>query len=89
LLRPLQGMYTYLCVHGGFDIEPVLQSVSTNLKAGFGGFEGRYLKADDSLTVKTESSLPVIGVARIAPTDAIRVIKSSEYDCFAESSQQA
>jgi len=89
LLRPLQGMYTYLCVHGGFDIEPVLQSVSTNLKAGFGGFKGRYLKADDSLTVKTESNLPVIGVARLAPTDVIRVIKSSEYDCFSESSKQA
>lgn len=89
LLRPLQGMYTYLCVHGGFDIEPVLQSVSTNLKAGFGGFEGRYLKADDSLTVKSESSLPVIGVARLAPTEVIRVIKSSEYDCFTESSKQA
>ena len=89
LLRPLQGMYTYLCVHGGFDIEPVLQSVSTNLKAGFGGFEGRYLKADDSLMVKTESNLPVIGVARLAPTDVIRVIKSSEYDRFTASSQQA
>ncbi|SJN39648.1 Allophanate hydrolase 2 subunit 2 [Psychrobacter sp. JB385] len=89
LARPLQGMYTYLCVHGGFDIEPVLQSTSTNTKAGFGGFEGRYLKADDTLNVRTTSSLPVIGVARLAPTQMIRVIKSSEYECFTAASQEA
>lgn len=88
LLRPLQGMYSYLCVHGGFDIEPVLCSASTNLKAGFGGFEGRYLKADDSLKVRTHSSLPVIGVARLMPTHTIRVIKSSEYECFTPSSRE-
>lgn len=89
LLRPLQGMYTYLCVHGGFDIEPVLQSVSTNLKAGFGGFEGRYFRTDDTLKIRTTSSLPVIGVARLAPTHTIRVIKSSEYERFTPASQQA
>lgn len=89
LVRPLQGMYTYLCVHGGFDIEPVLQSTSTNTKAGFGGFKGRCLEANDTLSVKTASSLPVIGVTRIAPTQVIRVIKSSEYECFTSDSQKA
>lgn len=89
LVRPLQGMYTYLCVHGGFNIEPVLQSTSTNTKAGFGGFEGRYLKAGDMINVKKASSLPVIGVARLAPTKTIRVIKSSEYECFTAASQEA
>jgi len=89
LLRPLQGMYTYLCVHGGFDIEPVLQSASTNLKAGFGGFEGRYLRADDTLTIRIAASLPVIGVARLVPTHIIRVIKSSEYERFTPSSKDA
>ena len=89
LVRPLQGMYTYLCVHGGFDIKPVLESTSTNTKAGFGGFEGRYLKTGDSINVKKASSLPVIGVARFAPTQTIRVIKSSEYECFTAASQEA
>ena len=89
LVRPLQGMYTYLCVHGGFDIEPVLESTSTNTKAGFGGFEGRYLKADDTLNVKVASHLPVIGVTRLTPTQMIRVIKSSEYECFTAASQEA
>ncbi len=89
LMRPLQGMYTYLCIHGGFDIEPVLQSTSTNLKAGFGGLEGRYLKADDTLKVRAASSLPVIGVARLAPTQTIRVIKNSEYEYFTSDSKAA
>ncbi|WLP93407.1 biotin-dependent carboxyltransferase family protein [Psychrobacter sp. M13] len=89
LIRPLQGMYTYLCVHGGFDIEPVLQSTSTNLKAGFGGFEGRYLKADDTLKVRAASNLPVIGVARLVPTQTIRVIKNSEYEYFTSDSKAA
>lgn len=89
LVRPLQGMYTYLCIHGGFDIEPVLKSTSTNTKAEFGGFEGRHLKADDALNVRVASSLPIIGVARLAPTQTIRVIKSSEYDCFTAASQKA
>lgn len=89
LVRPLQGMYTYLCLHGGFDIEPVLQSTSTNTKAGFGGFEGRYLKTGDTINVKKASSLPIIGVARLAPTQTIRVIKSSEYECFTAASKEA
>ncbi len=89
LLRPLQGMYGYLCVHGGFAIEPILQSASTNLKAGFGGFAGRYLQADDILKVKNASNLAVIGVARLAPTNTIRVVKNSEYDHFTLASKQA
>lgn len=87
LLRPLQGMYSYLCVHGGFDIQPVLHSSSTNLKAEFGGFEGRYLKADDALKVRITASLPIIGVARLEPTHRIRVIKSSEYEYFTSDSK--
>ncbi|WP_394213340.1 biotin-dependent carboxyltransferase family protein [Psychrobacter piscatorii] len=89
LLRSIEGMYAYLCVHGGFDIESILQSGSTNLKAGFGGFNGRYLQVDDRLKVKAPSSLPIIGVAPLAPTNTIRVIKSSEYDCFTPSAQTA
>ncbi len=89
LLRPLQGMYSYLCVHGGFDIEPVLQSTSTNLKAAFGGYKGRNLQADDILKVRSITSLPVIGVARLTPTEHIRVIKSSEYAYFNEEAKAA
>ena len=89
LVRPLQGMYSYLCVHGGLDIQSILSSASTNLKAGFGGVEGRYLQADDTLNIKVATHLTVIGVARLTPSPIIRVIKSSEYEHFTASSKAA
>lgn len=45
------GMRCYLAVAGGFDVPLVMGSASTNLKLGFGGFEGRRLKANDMLNV--------------------------------------
>lgn len=42
---------TYLCVAGGIDVAPVMGSRSTDLKAGFGGHEGRALRDGDRLPV--------------------------------------
>ncbi|OCX51651.1 urea amidolyase [Mucilaginibacter sp. PPCGB 2223] len=44
-----QGCRTYLSVAGGWDVPEVLGSRSTFLAAGFGGFEGRKLAANDVL----------------------------------------
>lgn len=41
------GLRGYLAVAGGFDIAPVMGSMSTNLKCKTGGFEGRKLMAGD------------------------------------------
>lgn len=43
------GSRTYMSVAGGWDVPDVLGSKSTFLTAGFGGFKGRALKADDIL----------------------------------------
>lgn len=43
------GMYTYVAIHGGVDLEPWLQSRSTHLKAGAGGYRGRRLFNEDVL----------------------------------------
>ena len=43
------GTWTYLAFAGGLDVAPVLGSRSTDLKAGFGGHEGRTLAAGDRL----------------------------------------
>ncbi len=43
------GSYTYLAIAGGFDVPVVLGSKSTYVTAGFGGLEGRTLKAGDLL----------------------------------------
>ena len=44
-----QGVWSYLCVAGGFDVPVVMGSRSTCLRAGFGGLAGRALKAGDLL----------------------------------------
>src|SRR6267154_4638434 len=43
------GAVLYVAVEGGFDIQPVLGSVSTYIRGGFGGWQGRALGAGDRL----------------------------------------
>lgn len=43
------GVRSWLAVAGGIDVPPVLGSRSTDLKAGFGGLEGRPLRKGDRL----------------------------------------
>ncbi len=45
------GVRSWLAVAGGIDVSPVLGSRSTDLKAGFGGHEGRALKKGDRLPI--------------------------------------
>jgi biotin-dependent carboxylase-like uncharacterized protein len=45
--EPGRGVRAYLAVHGGYDIEPVMESESTYLRGGFGGFHGRALAKGD------------------------------------------
>ena len=53
-----RGMRAYLTVAGGIDVPVRLESRSTSLAAGFGGFEGRPLRDGDVLSVR-----PTIGRA--------------------------
>jgi antagonist of KipI len=54
-----EGARTYVAVRGGIDVPKVLDSRSTYLTAGWGGFAGRALRADDVLPVA-----PANGIAR-------------------------
>lgn len=47
-----EGGRCYLALHGGFELQPWLQSNSTNLKAKAGGFSGRKLEKLDRLFQK-------------------------------------
>ncbi|WP_067726100.1 5-oxoprolinase subunit C family protein [Oceanobacillus damuensis] len=47
--QPQSGSYTYIAVAGGIKTSSVMGSKSTYVKAGIGGFEGRYLQNDDRL----------------------------------------
>ncbi|WNQ14064.1 biotin-dependent carboxyltransferase family protein [Paenibacillus aurantius] len=52
-----EGCRCYLAVSGGFNVPPRMNSCSTYLRAGLGGFEGRALQADDRLLLKPATSL--------------------------------
>lgn len=51
--RQLEGCRAYIAVSGGLDIEPIMNSKSTYLRAGIGGVEGRALAKNDILKVKS------------------------------------
>ncbi|HTX59207.1 MAG TPA: biotin-dependent carboxyltransferase family protein [Verrucomicrobiae bacterium] len=52
LRAPVAGARAYLGVSGGFDVPLVLGSRSTDCSGGFGGLEGRALRAGDALRVR-------------------------------------
>jgi antagonist of KipI len=59
------GSRAYLAVSGGFAVDKVLGSASTDLRGGFGGLEGRALVAGDVL-VTTRTAIPNVAKAAIA-----------------------
>lgn len=93
----VKGCRTYISVLGGFDVPEVLGSYATYLKAGFGGYRGRALKANDELqfkkiytnigdTFKWSVDLklyPDLG------DQEIRVMKGPEFDLFENNSTSA
>jgi len=60
--EPGSGCRAYLAVPGGIDVPVILDSRSTCLPAGFGGLEGRALRAGDRVAVRSAS------VGRAAPS---------------------
>ena len=96
--RAKEGIRSYLAVHGGFSVDRVMQSASTYLRAGIGGYKGRALKKGDVLPLKKPISIdewdkPIKWSAkRFSHSQdnvqkTIRVIKGLQYDAFTESSQ--
>ncbi|RQO52892.1 allophanate hydrolase [Variovorax sp. KBW07] len=51
--RKKAGLRSWLAVAGGIDVPPILGSRSTDLKASFGGHEGRALRKGDRLALGT------------------------------------
>jgi len=92
--RGKEGLRSWLAVAGGIDVREVLGSRSTDLKAGFGGHEGRALRKGDVLPLG-EPALDAERLARRpfgvhAPeggmdddgTIALRVLPGPEYEQF-------
>lgn len=90
------GCRSYLSVYGGWKTEAVLNSYSTYLPAGWGGYQGRPLKKGDHLLVnKTTSrnflkerwSLSPNTIPSYSTQPAVRVITGAEWDLFTNNSQ--
>ncbi|MDR0396938.1 MAG: biotin-dependent carboxyltransferase family protein [Oscillospiraceae bacterium] len=56
------GCRAYLAVAGGFGVPRVMGSRSTHLKCGFGGFDGRKLRAGDIIPIQSVGSGVKAGV---------------------------
>jgi len=86
-----EGVRNYLAFSGGIDVPLVLNSRSTNLRANFGGFQGRDIKMHDVLRVFPRY-LPDIPLLKFKdelrpayPKEVrIRVILGQQSDYFTE-----
>ena len=58
--RPVTGACCYLAIRHGLSLPPWLNSYSTHLKAGAGGFEGRALQKNDVLPFCTATSYSTV-----------------------------
>ena len=86
----VSGMRGYLAVAGGFDLPFVMGSLSTNLKCGLGGYQGRKLKAGDVLPLRETLNLSIIGARQTAPENdypkslTVRVVLGPQEDYFTD-----
>jgi len=94
----LKGCRTYLTVSGGFRVPKVLDSRSTYLRAGFGGWHGRALQAGDDIPFRERYqekmqnfnwSCDLKSFYPDLNDHIIRVIKGPEYELFSASKIKA
>lgn len=83
----------YLALQGGVDVPLVLGSRSTDIAAGFGGFEGRCLQRNDIIISQKSNPATLSSMKeRFAKPESsghtIRVIPGPEYPYLTVSSQQ-
>jgi len=84
----------YLAVEGGFAVERCLGSASTYARGGFGGLDGRALRAGDLLPLAREqaSDRAELGLAEPPPSgrdQPIRLVLGPQQDYFTEAALEA
>ncbi len=91
LAAPRERMRSYLCISGGIALPPALGSLSTDLKAGFGGLGGRALHDGDVLPLAVPERLPARSIG-IRPPDwdaTVRVLPGPEHEDFSAAAREA
>ncbi|GBD49147.1 biotin-dependent carboxyltransferase family protein [Methylopila sp. Yamaguchi] len=81
------GAWGYLAVGGGIDVAPTLGSAATHTRSGFGGLDGRALRAGDALVVDAARATLGEPAAMTVPwldrrPDRIRVVLGPQADAF-------
>ncbi|NCT82274.1 MAG: biotin-dependent carboxyltransferase family protein [Comamonadaceae bacterium] len=94
IAAPRERMRSYLAVSGGIAVPLVLGSRSTDLKAGFGGLDGRTLRDGDRLPLgpsRPPAALPARRIG-LAPPDwdaTVRALPGPEHDDFPAAAREA
>jgi antagonist of KipI len=98
------GARTYMALHGGADIEAVLNSYSTQLRGQLGGYKGRALKTGDTIafrqSLRTEqakqlqdtldsSRFHLPALPLLATDSPVRVLTGPHTPMFTPASQHA
>ncbi len=80
------GARSYLAVQGGFAVEKVMGSAATDVRGGFGGFNGRRLKAGDVLRAAAGAGrlrkLKPGVLDALYRRDVVRVTRGAQQDWF-------
>lgn len=101
--HPKKGCRAWLAISGGVDVPSVLGSRATDLRANFGGMEGRALRDGDLIPLgKIRRSQTAASVSKISSWSAsadwsstvgkqpvLRVIRGAHWDGFVDSAQHA
>jgi antagonist of KipI len=88
------GARCYLCIRGGIAVKSFLDSASTHLLSGLGGYEGRALRKGDALQIDLATALHRKGaiapraLERLSPRKLLRVTPGPQSDSFSEASRQ-
>lgn len=90
LAAPRERMRSYVAIAGGLDLPLALGSLSTDLKGGFGGLDGRALRDGDQLPLKLSSALPAPTVGMRPPewSPAVRVQDGPEHEHFTAAARE-
>jgi antagonist of KipI len=93
--HPRIGCRCWLAISGGIDVPKVLGSRSTDLRAGFGGFEGHPLRDGDSLPLGNLRRSHTVATGRISSWSApepwsqtasanpiLQVVRGADWDRF-------
>lgn len=87
-IGPLRdGVYAILAISGGFDIMPAMGSRSLDARAGLGGWQGRPLRAGDTLPLRAVAPNEperFMSPPRRHPRDPIRLVMGPQHEAFTE-----